>query len=235
MLSSWYTQEGADEIVAPPTGEILMEIYNLLFTAFGPQNWWPADTDLEMMIGAILTQNTSWSNVEKAIQNLKGKDLISIKGLSDLPTPMLAEYIRPAGYYNLKARRLKNLISLIENKHDGDLKGLFSLHTERIRKELLSVKGIGLETADSMILYGARRALFVVDTYSHRILSRHGLIEEGAGYFEVQTLFMDTLPHDVELFKEFHALLVKTGKGFCRRKPLCPSCPLESVNREGEV
>jgi endonuclease-3 related protein len=234
MLSSWYTQD-ADEIVAPPTGEILMEIYNLLFTAFGPQNWWPADTDLEMMIGAILTQNTSWSNVEKAIQNLKGKDLISIKGLSDLPTPMLAEYIRPVGYYNLKARRLKNLISLIENKHDGDLKGLFSLHTERIRKELLSVKGIGLETADSMILYGARRALFVVDTYSHRILSRHGLIEEGAGYFEVQTLFMDTLPHDVELFKDFHALLVKTGKGFCRRKPLCPGCPLERVNREGEV
>jgi len=209
-----------------------MHIYNLLFTAFGPQNWWPAETDLEMMIGAILTQNTSWSNVEKAIQNLKEKDLVSIKGLSDTPAPILAEHIRPAGYYNLKVRRLKNLISLIQDKHDGDLNSLFSLETETIRKELLSVKGIGLETADSMILYGAGRALFVVDTYTHRILSGHGLIEEEAGYFEVQMLFMDTLPHDVELFQEFHALLVKTGKDFCRRKPLCPDCPLEKVNRE---
>ncbi len=233
-MSSRYTQ-GADEIVATPTGAILMQIYNLLFTAFGPQNWWPAETDLEMMIGAILTQNTSWSNVEKAIQNLKEKDLVSIKGLSDTPAPILAEYIRPAGYYNLKVRRLKNLISLIHDKHDGDLNSLFSLDTETIRKELLSVKGIGLETADSMILYAAGRALFVVDTYTHRILSRHNLIEEEAGYFEVQMLFMDTLPHDVELFKEFHALLVKTGKDFCRRKPLCPDCPLEKVNREAEV
>ena len=208
-----------------------MEIHNLLFTAFGPQNWWPAETDLEMMIGAILTQNTSWNNVEKAIQNLKEKDLVSIKGLSDTPAPILAEYIRPAGYYNLKVRRLKNLISLIQDKHDGDLNSLFSLDTETIRKELLSVKGIGLETADSMILYGAGRALFVVDTYTHRILSRHGLIEEEAGYFEVQMLFMDTLPHDVECFQEFHALLVKTGKDFCRRKPLCPDCPLEKANR----
>jgi len=221
--------------VATPTGAILMQIYNLLFTAFGPQNWWPAETDLEMMIGAILTQNTSWSNVEKAIQNLKEKDLVSEKGLRDIPAPILAEYIRPAGYYNLKVRRLKNLISLIHDKHDGDLNSLFSLDTETIRKELLSVKGIGLETADSMILYGAGRALFVVDTYTHRILSRHNLIEEEAGYFEVQMLFMDTLPHDVELFKEFHALLVKTGKDFCRRKPLCPDCPLEKVNREAEV
>jgi len=233
-VSSRYTQ-GADEIVATPTGAILMEIHNLLFTAFGPQNWWPAETDLEMMIGAILTQNTSWNNVEKAIQNLKEKDLVSIKGLSDTPAPILAEYIRPAGYYNLKVRRLKNLISLIHDKHDGDLNGLLSLDTETIRKELLSVKGIGLETADSMILYAAGRPLFVVDTYTHRILSRHGLIEEEAGYFEVQMLFMDTLPHDVELFKEFHALLVKTGKDFCRRKPLCPACPLEKVNRETEV
>jgi endonuclease-3 related protein len=234
MLSSWYTQD-ADEIMVPPAGEILMEIYDLLFTAFGPQNWWPAENDLEMMIGAILTQNTSWSNVEKAIQSLKEKDLVSIKGLGDIPTPILAEYIRPAGYYNLKARRLKNLISLIEDKHDGDLNSLFSLPTETIRRELLSVRGIGLETADSMILYGAQRPLFVVDTYTHRILSRHGLIEQEAGYFEVQMLFMDTLPHDVEIFKEFHALLVKTGKGFCRRKPLCPGCPLERINRETEV
>ena len=213
------------------TGETLMRIYNLLFTAYGPQNWWPADTQLEMMIGAILTQNTSWSNVEKAIYNLKTGDLLSIEALRDIPAPTLAEYIRPAGYFNIKAKRLKNLIAFIQEKYDGDLNALFSGDTETIRMELLSVRGIGLETADSMILYGAGRALFVVDTYTHRILSRHDLIGEEAGYYDLQTVFMDNLPHDAELFKEFHALIVKTGKDYCRKKPLCPDCPLEQVNR----
>jgi len=214
------------------TGETLMTIYNLLFSAYGPQNWWPAETQLEMMIGAILTQNTSWSNADKAIQNLKKRDSLSVEALSDMPAPTLAEHIRPAGYFNIKAKRLKNLIAFIQEKYDGDLNWLFSGDTETIRMELLSVKGIGLETADSMLLYGAGSALFVVDTYTHRILSRHNLIGEEAGYYDLQTVFMDNLPHDVELFKEFHALIVKTGKDFCRKKPLCPDCPLEHVNRE---
>ena len=213
------------------TGETLMTIYNLLFTAYGPRNWWPAETQLEMMIGAILTQNTSWNNVEKAIQNLKKGDLLSIEALRDISVPTLAEHIRPAGYFNIKAKRLKNLIAFIQEEHDGDLNGLFSGDTETIRMKLLSVRGIGLETADSMILYGAGRALFVVDTYTHRILSRHNLIGEEAGYYDLQTLFMDNLPHEVELFKEFHALIVKTGKDYCRKNPLCPDCPLEQVNR----
>jgi endonuclease-3 related protein len=213
------------------TGETLMTIYDLLFTAYGPQNWWPAESQFEMMIGAILTQNTSWKNVEKAIQNLKKRDLLSVEALSDIPAPTLAEYIRPAGYFNIKTKRLKNLIALIHEKYDGDLNELFSGDTENIRTELLSVRGVGLETADSMILYGAGRALFVVDTYTHRILSRHNLIGEEAGYYDLQTLFMDNLPHEVELFKEFHALIVKTGKDYCRKKPLCPDCPLEQVNR----
>jgi endonuclease-3 related protein len=213
------------------TGETLMTIYNLLFTAYGPQNWWPAETELEMMIGAILTQNTSWSNVEKAIQNLKTGNLLSIEALSDIPAPTLAEHLRPAGYFNIKAKRLKNLIAFIQEKYAGDLNGLFSRDTDTIRMELLSVRGIGLETADSMILYGAGRALFVVDTYTHRILSRHNLIGEEAGYYDLQTMFMDNLPHDADLFKEFHALIVKTGKDYCRKKPLCPDCPLEHVNR----
>jgi endonuclease-3 related protein len=213
------------------TGETLMTIYDLLFTAYGPQNWWPAESQFEMMIGAILTQNTSWKNVEKAIQNLKKRDLLSVEALSDIPAPTLAEYIRPAGYFNIKAKRLKNLIALIHEKYDGDLNRLFSGDTENIRMELLSVRGIGLETADSMLLYGAGRALFVVDTYTHRILSRHNLIGEEAGYYDLQTLFMDNLPHEVELFKEFHALIVKTGKDYCRKNPLCPDCPLEQVNR----
>ena len=209
-----------------------MEAYDLLFSAFGPQNWWPAETALEMMLGAILTQNTSWNNVEKALQNLKENDLLSVKGLNQLPTSHLAEYIRPSGYYNIKSTRVKNLIAFIEDEHQGDLEGLFSLDTEAIRSQLLSVKGIGMETADSIILYGAGKAVFVVDTYTYRILTRHGLIAEEAGYHDVQMLFMENLPHDVGLFKEFHALIVKVGKDFCRKRPLCSHCPLEGLHKE---
>jgi len=211
--------------------QTLMEIYNILLSTFGPQNWWPAETELEMMVGAILTQNTSWNNVEKAILNLKEKSLLSIQKLSQIPASILAEYIRPAGYYNLKAKRLKNLINFIVERYNADINTLFSLDTETIREELLTVKGIGLETADSIVLYGAGRPIFVVDTYTHRILTRHGLIEEEAGYNDLQSFFMDNLSHDAEFYKEFHALIVKTGKDFCRRKPLCSECPLHSLNR----
>ena len=214
------------------TGKTLMEIYNLLFSAFGPQNWWPAETELEMMVGAVLTQNTSWNNVEKAIQNLKERDLLSVRKLSQISASTLTGYIRPAGYYNVKGRRLKNLLKLIEDKYNGDTKGLFSLDTDTIRKELLSVKGIGMETADSIVLYGAGRPVFVVDAYTHRILIRHELIDEEAGYHDLQAFFMDHLPPDVELFKEFHALIVKTGKDFCRRDPLCSTCPLNRLHRK---
>jgi endonuclease-3 related protein len=214
------------------TGKILLEIYDLLCSSFGPQNWWPAETELEMMVGAILTQNTNWNNVEKAIQNLREGDLLSVGQLSQIPTSILTGYIRPAGYYNVKARRLKNLIRLIEDRYDGDTRRLFSLDTDTIRKELISVKGIGMETADSIILYGAGRALFVVDAYTHRILTRHGLIEDEVGYHDLQAFFMDNLPPDLELFKEFHALIVKTGKDFCRREPLCSACPLDKLRRE---
>ena len=209
-----------------------MEIYDLLFSAFGPQNWWPAKTNFEMMVGAILTQNTNWSNAEKAIQNLNKNGLLSIKALKDIPESLLAEYIRAAGYYNIKAKRLKNLITLIKYNHNGAINKLFSLDTSNMREELLSVKGIGMETADSIILYGAERPLFVVDTYTYRILTRHSLAEEEAGYNDLQELFMNNLPHDVKLFKEFHALIVKTGKNFCRKSPRCSGCPLEHFKKE---
>jgi endonuclease-3 related protein len=227
-----HQQNYRNETVITTTGQALMEIYNLLFSALGPQNWWPAETELEMMVGAILTQNTNWNNVEKAIQNLKEKDLLSIKGLSQIPASILAGYIRSAGYYNIKAKRLKNLIKFIEDKYNGDIDRLLSLDTDTIRKELLSVKGIGMETADSIILYGAGRPYFVVDTYTHRILTRHNLIEEEAGYNDLQFAFMDNLPNDAELFQEFHALIVKTGKDFCRKRSLCPNCPLEGLSKE---
>jgi endonuclease-3 related protein len=209
------------------TNQVLMEMYHILYSALGPQNWWPAETELEMMVGAVLTQNTNWNNVEKAIENLKEKGLLSVPRLRDIPDTVLAECIRPAGYFNIKTKRLKNLITHIEANYDGDIHALFSIDTDAIRGELLSVKGIGLETADSIILYGAGRPLFVVDTYTHRILTRHGIIQEEAGYDELQSFFMDNLPGDVELFKEFHALIVKTGKVYCRKNPLCTRCPLE--------
>jgi endonuclease-3 related protein len=203
-------------------------MFNLLCSALGPQNWWPAETELEMMVGAILTQNTNWNNVEKAIENLRKRDLLSVAALRDIPISVLAEYIRPTGYYNIKAKRLKNLIHFIEAEHSGDIDAFLSMDTEVLQAELLSVRGIGRETADSIVLYGAGRPLFVVDAYTYRILARHGIIEEEAGYDDLQSLFMDNLPHDVGLFKEFHALLVKTGKLYCRKKPLCLPCPLNT-------
>jgi len=211
---------------------MLLVIYDLLLSAFGHQNWWPAETETEMMVGAILTQNTNWSNVEKAIQNLKARDLLSVKGLNNTPAHLLSEYIKPAGYYNLKAKRLKNLITYINDGYNGDIDKLFSLDINSIREGLLSVNGVGLETADSIVLYGADLPLFVIDTYTYRILTRHGLVDEDAGYSDLQAIFMDNLPNEVELFKEFHALIVKTGKEFCRKKPLCSKCPLVNLNSE---
>ena len=217
------------------SNQTLIKAYNLLFSFFGPQNWWPAETDLEMMVGAILTQNTNWNNVERAILKLKEKSLLSIQKLNQIPASTLAEYIRPAGYYNLKVKRLKNLINFIVDKYNGTIDNLFALDTQEIREELLKVKGIGLETADSIVLYGAGRPIFVVDTYTHRIVTRHGFIEEEAGYNDLQSFFMDNLSHDVELFKEFHALIVKTGKNFCKRYPLCSKCPLNQLNKVQHV
>ncbi len=204
----------------------LMEMFDLLLAHYGPRNWWPAETALEMMVGAILTQNTNWKNVEKAIENLKKKSLISLDALYSVSTAELAQEIRQAGYYNIKARRLKNLINFIVNHYHGDLDTLLGDETRTLRRGLLSVNGIGPETADSILLYAANRPVFVIDAYTHRILSRHGMTEEQVTYQELQELFMDNLPDDSSLFNEFHALIVETGKDFCRKKPLCDKCPL---------
>ena len=210
-----------------PTGQRLKEMFDLLLNHFGSQDWWPADTELEMMVGAVLTQNTNWKNVEKAISNLKRKRLLSLNCLHAIPVAALAEQIRPAGYFNIKSKRLKNLIDFIWDRYQGDLSELLSDGTEALREGLLSVNGIGPETADSILLYAARIPVFVVDAYTHRILRRHGMADEQVTYQELQALFMDHLPEDPVLFNEFHALIVKTGKEYCRRKPLCKGCPLE--------
>ncbi len=206
----------------------LEEIYRLMFDRFGPQRWWPGDSRIEIMVGAVLTQNTNWSNVEKAINNLKAAGILDLEGLEQTPAPMLAELIRPSGYYNIKAGRLKNLIHYIVRQH-GDLDTFFSLDTTDLREELISVKGIGPETCDSILLYAADRPVFVIDAYTHRMLSRHQLIWEEDGYYEMQELFTGNLNADRRLFNEYHALIVRLGKDFCRKKkPACEKCPLRA-------
>jgi endonuclease III related protein len=206
---------------------MLMEMFDLMLGRFGPQHWWPGETELEMMVGAILTQNTSWKNVEKAIDNLKERGLLNIEGLQAIPLPLLAEEIRPAGYFNIKAGRLKNLINFITANYSGDIGLLLAEKTGALREGLLSIKGIGPETADSIVLYAAGRPVFVIDAYTYRILKRHGIIEDQITYYELQELFTGNLAEDAGLFNEFHALIVMTGKEFCRGKPLCDSCPLK--------
>ena len=212
--------------VQSETGRKLIKMYELLLEHFGPQNWWPAETALEVMVGAVLTQNTNWKNVEKAIANLRKRDMLSLEGLRSIELSDLANEIRPAGYFNIKAKRLSNLINFIWDQFDGNLDGLFSQEKQTLREGLLSVKGIGPETADSILLYAANRPVFVIDAYTYRILRRHEMAEEQASYDELQDLFMTHLPEDEALFNEFHALIVSTGKTYCRRSPQCDDCPL---------
>jgi len=209
-------------------GRELIEMFDLMLAHFGPRKWWPADTPLEMIVGAVLTQNTNWKNVEKAIANLKERGLLSVTALHAMSPGTLAEEIRPAGYFNVKAKRLKNLMAFVVERYEADLSVSLTEETGRLREGLLSVKGIGPETADSILLYAAHRPVFVVDAYTFRILLRHGMVDESAGYEELQSFFMDHLPDDTGLFNEFHALIVQTGKTYCRSTPRCKECPLET-------
>ena len=214
--------------------ETLTEIYHLLFERFGPQHWWPSETQFEIIVGAILTQNTNWANVEKAIANLKSADLLSPEKLHNIEVSQLAELIRPAGYYNIKSKRLKNFLDWFFENYDGKLPELENVDTERLRTELLGVKGVGRETADSILLYAFDRPIFVVDAYTARVAVRHGLIEPEADYEQLRELFQSNLPQDVQFFNEYHALLVKVGKEFCRPKARCAGCALEGLPHEVE-
>ena len=213
-------------------GETLTEIYHLLFERFGPQHWWPGETQFEIIVGAILTQNTNWGNVEKAIANLKSADLLSPEKLHNIEVSQLAELIRPAGYYNIKAKRLKNFLDWFFENYDGKLSELENVDTERLRTELLGIKGVGRETADSILLYALDREIFVVDAYTARVAVRHGLIEPEADYEQLRELFQSNLAQDTKFFNEYHALLVKVGKEFCRPKARCAGCPLEGLPHE---
>ena len=206
--------------------QLLMNIYRKLYRAYGPRNWWPGETDFEVMVGAILTQNTSWRNVEKVIQKLKGKGVLSPEGIHRLKKSQLASLIRSSGYYRIKADRLKSFVDFLFKEYGGKLGRMRRGGLEELRRELFGVKGIGPETADNVLLYGLRKPIFVVDAYTKRILSRHGLISEKGSYEEIQKLFMDHLPSDEELFNEYHALFVHLGKTLCKKIPKCNLCPL---------
>jgi endonuclease III related protein len=211
------------------TSEKVMEIYHLLYEAYGPQHWWPGETQIEIAAGAILTQNTAWSNVKKAIANLKIADCLSAQKLYELKNEELAELIRPAGYYNIKAKRLKNFINWFINEYSGDFKLLEDVNTSRLREELLSINGIGRETADSILLYALERPVFVIDAYTARITQRHHLSDSEADYEQLRELFESNLPQEVPLYNEFHALIVRTGYLYCKPKPKCEDCPLNKL------
>ncbi len=211
------------------TKERLTDIYRRLEAAFGDPGWWPGDTPFEVAVGAVLTQNTTWCNVEKAIKRLKDADLLSAKALRSVTVEELAGYIVPAGYYNVKARRLKSLVEFLWAECGGRVETLADIPVAEARGKLLSVNGVGPETADSILLYAVGVPTFVVDAYTHRILNRHGLVPEEAGYDEIKTVFEDNLRPDTDMFNKFHALLVKCGHLHCKPKPKCEGCPLEEL------
>ena len=206
----------------------LKDVYNKLYSRFGPQHWWPADNSFEVIIGAILTQNTAWANVEKAISGLKKKKLISPKRLYNADAKTIAELIRPCGYYNLKTARIKSFLDALFEEFKGSLSSMFSLRPTPLRERLLKIKGIGPETADSILLYAAKKPVFVIDAYTRRFLLRHKLIKKEASYQQMQSLFEQNLPCRLNLFNEYHALIVRLAKEFCRKVPLCNICPLKN-------
>ena len=208
--------------------KVLSEIYSKLYKSFGPQHWWPGETPFEISVGAILTQNTNWTNVEKAIRNLKENKVLTAGRLHKLQTKKLASLIRSSGYFNVKAKRLKCYLSYLFNHYNGSLALMRKGDTQPLKKELLSVNGIGPETADSILLYALEKPVFVIDAYTRRVLKRHSLASDDMTYHELQGLFHEALPVDVQLYNEYHALFVKLGKEYCRPKPRCEGCPLET-------
>ncbi|RJQ39871.1 MAG: endonuclease III domain-containing protein [Nitrospiraceae bacterium] len=205
----------------------LLSICDKLFKFFGPQNWWPGDTPFEIAVGAILTQNTNWGNVEKAINNLKKANVLNSKAIHDMPVKKLASLIQPSGYFNIKAKRLKSFINFLMNDYHGSMKNMKKEEMHSLREKLLSVNGIGPETADSILLYALDKPIFVIDAYTKRVLSRHNILGHDEAYDKFQELFHLSLKKDVKLFNEYHALFVRVGKMFCKPKPRCEKCPLK--------
>ncbi len=210
----------------------LMEVFSLLHDRFGPCHWWPAESVVEMIIGAILAQNVSWKNVETALGHLQNQDLMSLEGVRRVPVEVLEELIRSTRYYKTKARKLKAFVEYVDAEHGGDLQALLALPLWQQREELLGIYGIGQETADSIILYGSGQPIFVIDAYTKRIFQRLGYFDEKIEYQGMQQFFMGNLPQEAKLFNEYHALLDSLGKSTCmKNNPDCSSCPLAELCR----
>jgi endonuclease-3 related protein len=223
-------RDAARRDVQPP----LDEYFNSLFTALGPQHWWPAKTQFEVIVGAILTQNTSWTNVERAIANLRDVGLLTPTGIERVPIRTLQSIVRPSGYFRQKARKLKAFVMFLRAEHGGSLKRMFDTPTIALREKLLAVFGIGPETADSILLYGGQHAVFPVDAYTRRMLVRHGWADEKTKDDDIRWMFERQFPGNTERFNQFHALIVRTGKNWCRtQEPLCDQCPLGRYREEG--
>ena len=209
----------------------LTAIYGKLLARFGRQHWWPGETPFEVMVGAILTQNTAWSNAASAISRLKRTGLLDSARLVRVPKDRLARQIRPSGYFNQKAERLKSFVRYFQNRYGADIRRMKKVPWVRLRQELLNLPGIGPETADSILLYALHKPTFVVDAYTRRVLARHSLISWEDSYGQIQALFQRNLPPRVSLFNEYHALLVALGKELCRTHPICHLCPLRSIGK----
>jgi len=221
-VPSWLTE-------ACGISQKLQDIYRRLLARYGSQHWWPAEGPFEMIAGAILTQSAAWVNVEKAIASLKAAEALSPQALRRLPLPEIAALIHPSGYYNAKALKLKSFAQWLGEHYEDNLDKLWAEEIDRLRHQLLSIHGVGEETADSIILYGAGKPIFVIDAYTRRIINRLGLTPDINSYAAYQALFMHGLPIDVDLFQEYHALLVCLAKDVCRRRPLCRQCCLKSI------
>jgi endonuclease III related protein len=212
-----------------PAQPILHAYYDALFAAHGPQHWWPGKTRFEVIVGTILTQNTSWTNVARAITALRKEKLLTVNAMERVSVRKLARLIRSSGYFRQKARKLKAFVRFLRSQHHGSLTKMFQTPTAVLREQLLAVHGIGPETADSILLYAGHHPVFVVDAYTRRILQRHGLARGKESYEDIRKLFEKSLPANRQLFNEYHALIVHAGKHFCRSKaPLCSSCALRS-------
>jgi endonuclease-3 related protein len=230
--------------------------YQALFRRWGPQNWWPAESQFEVIVGAFLTQNTAWSNVEKAIAELRRARVLSVKGIREVPLAELEQLVRSSGYFRQKAQRLKTFVTFLDAKYSGSLEQMFAQPTDKLREELLALNGVGPETADSILLYAGDHPVFVVDAYTRRILERHGMIHSKTSYEEIRLMIEEEISqaksesltvanagaqprHPISCmsarqrsvlaqhYNELHGLIVRTGKEYCRTKAACDGCPLE--------
>lgn len=214
---------------------MITRVYRALARAYGPLHWWPARTRFEVIVGAFLTQNTSWKNVEIALRNLRRANALNLAAIRSIPQSEFEELIRPSGYFRQKAMRLKNFVAYLDERYAGSLNRMFAQPLEILRPELLQLNGVGPETADAILLYAGKLPVFVVDAYAKRVFERHGIIQPGGKYEQVRSLVQNALqqeasgPELADHFNEFHALLVQVGKEFCGKKARCEQCPLQPL------